>query len=452
MLHHITEAFRRSHERARHRREVRALLSLEDHLLRDIGLQRDEVRSRIARLWRLSAPRRAFRPAEPPGPPRPGGSRPDPPAEGHPHGHRHPRRPRRGGRRGRPRGGARDADRRLRGRCRRPHASTPAATPTASGSPASPTPSPARAFTRGRIDRTADDLGAAVWFPPGLHPDGEAIGAYLEATIPPERLGPLAAGMEAQGRFHPEAPHWYLPWIGVRPEAQGRGIGAALLAHGLARADSDGVPAYLEATSRRNAALYRPARLRGRGRRRGPRLSRDPADVAPCPRLTAPSRTGDSTMFTPLRLTLSAGVAALALASAARAHDEAKHGAELYRPGVAHAAGTAATGEGRPPLYAGLGELRHDRGHGLARGAGLFRPGAAARSGASTTPRRVRAFRAAQRLDPACAMCFWGEAFALGPNINDADGARTAIAPARRPITRAMELALDQATPRRSAR
>lgn len=29
-----------------------------------------------------------------------------------------------------------------------------------------------------------------------------------------------------------------------------------------------------------------------------------------------------------------------------------------------------------------------------------------------------RAFRQAQRLDPSCAMCFWGEAFVLGPNIN----------------------------------
>ena len=30
----------------------------------------------------------------------------------------------------------------------------------------------------------------------------------------------------------------------------------------------------------------------------------------------------------------------------------------------------------------------------------------------------IRAFRQAQRLDPACAMCFWGEALAWGPNIN----------------------------------
>ena len=30
----------------------------------------------------------------------------------------------------------------------------------------------------------------------------------------------------------------------------------------------------------------------------------------------------------------------------------------------------------------------------------------------------ARSFRAAQTLDPECAMCFWGEALALGPNIN----------------------------------
>jgi len=30
----------------------------------------------------------------------------------------------------------------------------------------------------------------------------------------------------------------------------------------------------------------------------------------------------------------------------------------------------------------------------------------------------VRSFRAAQQLDPECAMCYWGEALALGPNIN----------------------------------
>src|SRR5262245_9617867 len=30
----------------------------------------------------------------------------------------------------------------------------------------------------------------------------------------------------------------------------------------------------------------------------------------------------------------------------------------------------------------------------------------------------IRSFHAAQKLDPDCAMCFWGEALARGPNIN----------------------------------
>jgi ribosomal protein S18 acetylase RimI-like enzyme len=113
-----------------------------------------------------------------------------------------------------------------------------------------------RAFEAGVVDRDEAGRGAALWFPPGLEPDGEAIMAQLEASIAPGRLGALSAGMMLQGSLHPEEPHWYLPWIGVRPEAQGKGVGSALLARGLARADADGLPAYLEATSRRNAALY----------------------------------------------------------------------------------------------------------------------------------------------------------------------------------------------------
>ena len=42
----------------------------------------------------------------------------------------------------------------------------------------------------------------------------------------------------------------------------------------------------------------------------------------------------------------------------------------------------------------------------------------------------LRAFREAQRLDPDCAMCYWGEAFVLGPNINaPMDGRRRRARP-----------------------
>lgn len=51
----------------------------------------------------------------------------------------------------------------------------------------------------------------------------------------------------------------------------------------------------------------------------------------------------------------------------------------------------------------------------------------------------VRAFRRAQEADPQCAMCFWGEALALGPNIN-APMADEAIGPANAAMRRATAL------------
>ncbi|HET6629527.1 MAG TPA: hypothetical protein VFG91_07110 [Woeseiaceae bacterium] len=40
----------------------------------------------------------------------------------------------------------------------------------------------------------------------------------------------------------------------------------------------------------------------------------------------------------------------------------------------------------------------------------------------------ARSFRAAQRLDPECAMCYWGEALALGPNINVTSNGKVVMA------------------------
>jgi len=54
----------------------------------------------------------------------------------------------------------------------------------------------------------------------------------------------------------------------------------------------------------------------------------------------------------------------------------------------------------------------------------------------------IRSFRAAQTLDPGCAMCFWGEALATGPNINVTNNGKAIMAPAERASARA---AIDQA-------
>lgn len=57
----------------------------------------------------------------------------------------------------------------------------------------------------------------------------------------------------------------------------------------------------------------------------------------------------------------------------------------------------------------------------------------------------IRSFRAAQRLDPSCAMCFWGEALATGPNINVTSKGRAVMSDEQRlaahaAISKAMDL------------
>ena len=54
----------------------------------------------------------------------------------------------------------------------------------------------------------------------------------------------------------------------------------------------------------------------------------------------------------------------------------------------------------------------------------------------------IRSFRAAQTLDPDCAMCFWGEALATGPNINVTSNGRAIMSADERVGARA---AIDKA-------
>jgi tetratricopeptide (TPR) repeat protein len=120
-------------------------------------------------------------------------------------------------------------------------------------------------------------------------------------------------------------------------------------------------------------------------------------------------------------------------AASAEAHDPAQHA-----PGAPHQTNAAAT-SGDAPLLERLGSINlpispaspeaqryFDQGLALAYGFNHWEAG--------------RAFRAAQALDPSCAMCFWGEALVLGPNINAPMDA-AANAPALAAIAEAKRLA-----------
>lgn len=103
---------------------------------------------------------------------------------------------------------------------------------------------------------SADFNGTALWLPPGVQPDGEALEKLFRDTASPEHLDDLLAAFEKMDRSHPEEAHWYLAMIGVDPKAQGKGLGAELLRHSLARCDRDGALAYLETANPRNIPFY----------------------------------------------------------------------------------------------------------------------------------------------------------------------------------------------------
>jgi ribosomal protein S18 acetylase RimI-like enzyme len=60
-------------------------------------------------------------------------------------------------------------------------------------------------------------------------------------------------------RRHLRGPHYYLFVLGVEPEAQGRGLGKALLRDLSARADAHGLPCYLETDKPTSVKLYQSA-------------------------------------------------------------------------------------------------------------------------------------------------------------------------------------------------
>lgn len=93
----------------------------------------------------------------------------------------------------------------------------------------------------------------------------------------------------------------------------------------------------------------------------------------------------------------------------------------------------------RTPLWSGLGDRSYPVTTESAEAQAYFDQGFALLYGFNHWE-AIRAFREAQRLDPACALCYWGEAKAHGPNINARMGA-DAEDPALAAIGRAQALA-----------
>jgi ribosomal protein S18 acetylase RimI-like enzyme len=113
-----------------------------------------------------------------------------------------------------------------------------------------------RAFESGTAHFIGDVQAVALWLPPDIQPDEEALMNLFQRTVPEQNQQALFSMFEQMGDYHPHEPHWYLPLIGVDPIQQRKGYGSMLLEHALKVCDEEQMPAYLESSNPENIPLY----------------------------------------------------------------------------------------------------------------------------------------------------------------------------------------------------
>jgi GNAT superfamily N-acetyltransferase len=103
--------------------------------------------------------------------------------------------------------------------------------------------------------------GASFWDPPGKW----KTSPWDILTLTPvmargigRRTAKALQGLGRMEKAHAAQPaeHYYLAVLGTRPDRQGEGIGAALMAPVLTRCDAEGVGAYLESSKDSNVPYY----------------------------------------------------------------------------------------------------------------------------------------------------------------------------------------------------
>ena len=109
------------------------------------------------------------------------------------------------------------------------------------------------------VSLTDDLAGAAVWLPP------QEAERFAEIEAPTRDLiHPLTDDGGARygsfwdwlGLHVPDEPCWFLDIVAVDATARGQGYGRRLIEHGLVRAHTEGLPAFLETGRPDNVPMY----------------------------------------------------------------------------------------------------------------------------------------------------------------------------------------------------
>ncbi len=107
--------------------------------------------------------------------------------------------------------------------------------------------------------RSSGDEAAALWRAPGQAHSG--TGEFLRTLIPlVATFGTaLPRGLKVQSGIdahRPKGRFWYLHYVGVRTEHQGKGHGGQIIRAQTGIADAEGVPCWLETATPGNVPLY----------------------------------------------------------------------------------------------------------------------------------------------------------------------------------------------------
>ena len=108
----------------------------------------------------------------------------------------------------------------------------------------------------GRVWTARDNAAAAVWTTPGTDVPPEVFTDPELTALYGDRAVHAMAAEEFLAPHRPTRPSWFLATIGVRRDRQKAGLGAAVLAPGLAEADRTGHDAYLETADEKNVRFY----------------------------------------------------------------------------------------------------------------------------------------------------------------------------------------------------
>jgi len=101
---------------------------------------------------------------------------------------------------------------------------------------------------------------AALWEAPEKDSENDssfnAVVAAGISLLGQDWISDRLANLRVLGEAKPKDRHWYLSFVGTRPESRGKGLASTLIESVTNICDQEKIPAYLESSNPDNVSLY----------------------------------------------------------------------------------------------------------------------------------------------------------------------------------------------------